>query len=47
MCVVATKVLIEIGQEKCVFVSMYVCDSASYMILLSHVIYVGSAPCSQ
>ena len=46
MCDVATKVLIEIGQEKCVF-SVSVCDSASYMILLSHVIYAGSTPCSQ
>jgi len=27
--------------------SVCVCDSASNMILLSHVIYAGSAPCSQ
>jgi hypothetical protein len=38
---VAAKVLIEIVREN-VF-SIRVCDSSSYMILLSRIIYAGSA----
>jgi hypothetical protein len=43
---VAAKVLIVIVQEN-VFFCMCVCDSSSYMILLSRIIYAGSPSCSQ